>query len=103
MRLRRGCLILLCLACPLAGCGRSVILHVPTERILSNFVYRHTGYYPRDVRCPSGVPAKVGGSFQCRFTGPDGSYTADMLITSVHGQRVTYDIRTRRTGGVVVG
>jgi hypothetical protein len=65
---------------------------------VADFVFQHTGFRPTDVRCPSGVPANAGSTFDCHFTGPDGSYTAHVRITSVHGQRATDYIVTRRTG-----
>jgi hypothetical protein len=79
-----------------AACGQSVILQQPTERVVTSFVFDHTGFRPHDVSCPSGVPAKVGRTFQCHFTGPDGKYTAHMTITGVNGSRVDYEIQTMR-------
>jgi hypothetical protein len=79
----------------LVGCGQAVVLPHPAEQIISRFVYGRTGFRPPDVHCPSGVPAKAGRSFTCRFTGPDGKYVAIMRITSVHGSRVLYDVRTQ--------
>jgi hypothetical protein len=95
---RRGSKLIVCLPLLLAACGGSVVLSQPTAQTVSNAVYRRFGFRPTDVSCPSGVPAKVGGRFQCHFTGPDGPYVAYLLIMSVHGQRVIYDIQTRRTG-----
>jgi hypothetical protein len=82
----------------LAGCGGSVILAKPTAATVARFVLGHTGFRPRDVTCPSGVPAKVGGRLQCHFTGPDGKYTAYLVIQRVKGTRVDYRIDSRRTG-----
>jgi hypothetical protein len=65
---------------------------------VASFVYSHTGFRPKDVTCPSGVPAKAGGTLQCHFTGPDGKYTAYLTIKSVKGSRVDYIIDSRRTG-----
>jgi hypothetical protein len=88
----------------LGGCGRAVVLPGPTAQIVTQFVVTHTGYHPHDVRCPSGVPAKVGRSFTCHFTGPDGKYAALLRIVSVHGRRVNYNIRTEITDrDVLVG
>lgn len=81
----------------LGGCGQAVVLARPTAETVTQFVVTHTGYHPHDVRCPSGVPAKVGRSFTCHFTGPDGKYTAFLRIVSVHGRRVNYDIRSEIT------
>jgi hypothetical protein len=52
---------------------------------------------PTDVNCPSGIEAKVGGEFDCHFTGPDGKYTAHLKIFSVDGTRVDYDCNTHRS------
>jgi hypothetical protein len=52
---------------------------------------------PTDVRCPSGIPAKVGSALDCHFTGPDGPYVAHVRITSVHGEPAIDYIVTRRT------
>lgn len=58
-------------------------------------VSRQTGFHPPDVHCPSGVEAKVGGQFDCHFTGPEGtSYVANMRITKVDGERVEFDVNT---------
>lgn len=97
--MRRGSKLIVCLLpLLLAACGGSVILSKPTAQTVSRAVYERSGFRPTDVSCPSGVPAKVGGRFQCHFTGPDGQYTAYLLIKSVHGQRVIYNIQSRRTG-----
>src|SRR2546429_9893175 len=85
-----------CLAIVLAGCGQPTIRPHAAEQTITDFVFRHTTFRPTDVHCPSGVPAKVGGSFQCHFTGPDGPYVALIRIESVHGQRVDEYIRTTR-------
>ena len=77
-----------------AGCGQAEVLAEPTAQTVTRFVVTRTGYHPNDVRCPSGVPAKVGRSFTCHFTGPDGKYEARLKILSVHGSRVNYDIQT---------
>ena len=87
---------LVCLSLPLAACGQSVILEKPAERTIAQFVFSHTGIRATNIHCPSGVPAKAGGSFQCHFTATDGKYVANMLITAVHGQRVDYFVRTSR-------
>ncbi len=94
MRRTRGVLCAGCVGLLLAGCGQAVILAGPTAQTVTQFVATHTGYHPRDVSCPSGIPAKVGRTFSCHFTGPDGKYEARMRVVSVHGRRVNYDIRT---------
>jgi hypothetical protein len=85
----------------LTACGQSVVDQAPTQRLVANFVRQHTSYLPTDVTCPSGVPAVVGRSFQCRFTGPDGRYTAYLLITGVSGSRILYRIQTQRNGQTI--
>ncbi len=82
----------------LSACGQSVILASPTERVVRSFVFSHTGFRPGDVSCPSGVPAKAGERFQCRFTGPDGKYIAYLQVTRVSGTRVDYEIQSERVG-----
>jgi Domain of unknown function (DUF4333) len=69
-----------------AGAAQSVV----------DVVSGQTGFHPTDVSCPSGVEAKVGGEFDCHFTGPEGKpYTAHMRITKVDGERVDFDVRSR--------
>jgi hypothetical protein len=58
-------------------------------------VSRQTGFHPSDVHCPSGVEAKVGGQFDCHFTGPEGkAYVANMSVTKVDGERVEFQVNT---------
>lgn len=61
---------------------------------VTSLVAERTGFRPTDVECPSGVEAKVGGRFECRFTGPEGPYVAHMEILSVEGERVDFRIDT---------
>jgi hypothetical protein len=96
--MRRALVAIVLLPLALAACGGSVILAKPTAATVSRFVFQKTHFRPTDVSCPSGVPAKAGGTFQCHFTGPDGKYTAYLVIQRVKGSRVDYAIRTRRTG-----
>lgn len=97
--MRRTGPAVVCLLVLLAGCGSSTIRPHATERTVADFVFRHTGFRPTDVRCPSGVPAEIGRTFDCRFTGPDGAYVAHVRVTSVHGERVIDYIVTRRRDG----
>lgn len=96
--MRRALAIAAPLALALAACGQSVILAKPTAATVARAIFTRTGFRPRDVTCPSGVDAKVGGTLQCHFTGPDGKYTAYLTIESVKGTRVEYRINSRRTG-----
>ncbi|MGX9673455.1 DUF4333 domain-containing protein [Mycobacterium sp. HM-7] len=64
---------------------------------VTDMVSSKTGFHPTDVKCPSGVDAKVGGEFDCTFTGPEGPYKAHLKITSVDGEKVGFDIKTSRS------
>jgi hypothetical protein len=94
-RVRWTSSVIVCLAVLLAACGKSTVRPHATEQTVADFVFKQTGFRATDVRCPSGIPAKVGSTFDCHFTGPEGPYTAHVRITSVHGQRATEDIVTR--------
>ncbi len=96
--MHRALVLVALLALFLVACGQEVILAKPTAATVARTIFDRTGFRPRDVTCPSGVPAKVGGKLQCHFTGPDGKYTAYLLIESVKGTRVDYRIDSRRTG-----
>jgi hypothetical protein len=63
---------------------------------VADFVFNQTGLRPTDVRCHSGIPARVGSTFDCHFTGPDGPYTGYVRITSIQGQRATDYIAPER-------
>jgi Domain of unknown function (DUF4333) len=95
-RVGRTTLTIACTVVFLAGCGTSTIRPHATEQTIADFVVKQTGFRPTDVRCPSGIPAKVGSIFECHFTGPDGPYAAHVRITSLHGQRTIDYIVTRR-------
>jgi hypothetical protein len=97
-RVRRTRVTIIYLVVLLTGCGVGTIRAHATEQTLADFVSKQTGFRPTDVRCPSGIPAKAGSTFECHFTGPDGPYVAHVRITSVHGQRAVDYIVTRRIG-----
>jgi hypothetical protein len=82
----------------LAACGKQTIKPEGAEKVVVDVVSKQTRFRPTDVRCPSGVEAKVGATFDCRFTGPEGPYTAHMRVTKVEGERVEFYMRTRPTG-----
>jgi hypothetical protein len=46
------------------------------------------------VKCPDGIDAKVGVTFDCQFTGPDGDYVAHMKVLKIEGEQVLFDINT---------
>ncbi len=83
------------LALQLSACG-STIKPDGAAKSVTDMVTSQTGFHPTDVKCPSGVDAKVGGEFDCTFTGPEGPYKAHMKITSVDGEKVGFDIKTSR-------
>ena len=78
----------------LAGCGTSTIKPDGAAQSVVDLVSEKTDFKPTDVKCPDGVEAKVGGTFDCSFTGPDGDYTAHMKILKVDGEQVLFDINT---------
>jgi hypothetical protein len=85
-----GCAILL------SACGaQNKIDPTATGKYIRGVVFRQTGFRPTDVRCPSGIPARPGGRFDCHFTGPEGPYTAYLRIVNVHGRRVVYRLDTQ--------
>lgn len=82
------------LAMVLAGCGSTIKPEGAAQSVV-DLVSKQTGFKPNDVKCPSGVDAKVGTEFQCHFTGPEGKqYTADMKVTQVQGDNVQFYIKT---------
>lgn len=99
LRMRPAALLLAVLtAGATAACAKNTIKADGAARSVVQVVTEQTGFRPTDVRCPSGVEAKVGGTFDCRFTGPEGPYVAHMGIIKVDGERVVFDIRTRPSG-----
>jgi hypothetical protein len=96
--MRRAAAAILCVAPPLLGCGGGTIRPGASEQTVAAFVFKQTGFRPTDVRCPSGIPSKVGSTFECRFTGPDGHYSARVRITSIEGERALDYIVTHRIG-----
>lgn len=82
------------LALLVAGCS-STIKPEGAAKSVVDLVSKQTGFKPKDVTCPDGVDAKVGTTFKCTFTGPEGTeYTADMRITEVAGEDVKFFIET---------
>jgi Domain of unknown function (DUF4333) len=82
------------LALQLAGCG-STIKPDGAAKSVTDVVSQQTGFKPTDVKCPSGVDAKVGQEFDCHFTGPEGPYTAHVKVTKVNGDDVEFFIQTK--------
>jgi hypothetical protein len=93
----RGLLILPLLGVLFASCGGTKTIKADgAEKSVTDFVSRQTKFHPTDVSCPSGVKAEVGGSFDCHFTGPDGSYVAHVRIIAVEGEGARFYVKTAR-------
>jgi hypothetical protein len=94
--MRRASLGILCFVIVLLGCGTSTVRPEGAEHSVVDVVSRQTGFHPTDVHCPSGVEAKVGGTFDCGLTGPEGDpYVAHMKILKVDGEKVVFHVTTR--------
>ena len=91
-------LLLIPAATVLVACGEATIVPDEAERSVTELVSERTGFEPTDVECPEDVEARVGGTFECTFTGPDGPYTADVEITEVDGEAASFQIETRPAG-----
>lgn len=97
--MRHRYLLILCLPIVLVGCGTSTVRPEGAAHSVVDVVSRQTGFHPTDVRCPSGVEAEVGGTFDCGFTGPkDEPYVAHMRILEVEGEKVVFHVTTRPRG-----
>jgi uncharacterized lipoprotein len=86
------------LAMLLAGCSSTIKPEGAAQSVV-DLVKEQTGFEPKDVECPDGVEAKEGTEFECKFTGPDGDYTASMKVTKVEGDDVEFYIQTKRKEG----
>jgi hypothetical protein len=69
------------------------------EKNLSDAVSQETGDTPTGVSCPDGIDLKVGATFDCHFTLPDGAYTAHCTVTKVDGDKGEFDAKWNRTDG----
>jgi hypothetical protein len=77
-----------------AGCGSTIKPEGAAQSVV-DLVKKQTKFTPTDVKCPDGVEAKVGTTFKCTFTGPEGKeYNADMRVTKVDGDDVQFYINT---------
>ena len=80
----------------LSACGRGTgIDPATTAKYIDDVEFQQTGFRPVDMRCPTGVPATVGGQFRCHFTGPEGPYTAYVRIVKVEGRRAAFQLKTQ--------
>lgn len=77
-----------------SGCGKEIDAG-SAQKSVTDFVAKNTKFTPKDVKCPSGIEAKVDVEFDCTFTGPDGDYVAHLKITKVDGSNVEYDVETK--------
>ncbi|SEH82929.1 protein of unknown function [Mycolicibacterium rutilum] len=76
------------------GCS-STIKPEGAAKSVVDLVSEQTGFKPTDVTCPDGVEAKEGTTFECTFTGPEGTeYTANLRVTKVEGDDVEFYIET---------
>ncbi len=80
-------------ALSLAACGSTIKADGAAQSVV-DLVSEKTDFKPTDVKCPDGIDAKVGTTFDCKFTGPDGKYVAHMTIDKVEGETVQFDIKT---------
>ena len=92
----------------MSACGGQRSLDpAATAKYVGDVVFQKTGFTPVDIRCPSGIPATAGGRLRCHFTGPEGPYTAYLLIVKAQGRRAAFQLETQPsswpppgTGGV---
>ncbi len=77
----------------LAACGSTIKPDGAAQAVV-DLVSEKTDFKPEDVKCPEGIDAKVGVTFDCNFTGPDGDYVAHMKIEKIEGEQVLFDINT---------
>ena len=98
--MRRAAVLALVLpALLLTACSKTIEPDGAAESVV-DVVSRKTGFTPKDVDCPSGVDAEVGGTFECHFTGPEGEpYTAHMEILEVNGEEVLFQVDSRPSTG----
>lgn len=93
--MKRALVAVICAAAAVAGCGKSVIKADGAAKSVVQIVSKQTGFTPTDVKCPSGVDAKAGKTFDCHFTGPENKrYVANMRVTAVKGSRVNFYVQT---------
>jgi len=77
----------------LTACGSTIKPEGAAQAVV-DLVSQKTDFKPDDVKCPDGIEAKIGVTFDCNFTGPDGDYVAHMKIEKIEGEQVLFDIKT---------
>jgi hypothetical protein len=80
----------------LMGCGDKTINAGNAAESISASIFKQTKFQPTDMKCPSGVKATVGVTFDCHFTGPEGPYTAAVKILTIDGAKATFSINSTR-------
>ena len=96
-RVRLAAITIAVVVMALVGCGEKTINSDRAEETVSRVVEEKTGFEPTDMRCPSDVEAKTGGTFECEFTGPEGPYTASVTIADVDGDDATFQVISKRS------
>lgn len=64
------------------------------EKSVAEVVSRETDFTPDDVKCPDGIKAEEGVTFDCHFTGPDGDYVAHVTVDKIAGDNVLFNVET---------
>ena len=96
-RVRHALIPIAASAVLLVACGEKTINADRAAETVNNFVSDRTGFEPSDVECPEDVEAKVGETFECTFTGPEGPYRAEVRVSEIDGDDAQFSIRTHRT------
>jgi hypothetical protein len=80
-------------ACGIAGCAsEQKIKSEDIPPFLVEKVSEQTRFTPTDITCPDDIDAKVGITFDCHFTGPQGRpYVAHLKIVKVDGDVASYE------------
>ncbi len=95
LRLGLGIALAATLAVGLAACGEKTVEADSAAASVTDVVAEQTGFEPDDVSCPDDVEAKVGVTFECDFTGPDGDYVAEVEIVEVSGDEAQFRVVTK--------
>jgi hypothetical protein len=93
--MRRYLPLLIVAALGLTACEKTIRAHGAEDTIVL-FVKQKTGQRAENAKCPSGIEAKKGKTFDCTFDGPDGKYVAHMRVDGVQGSKVNFFIQTER-------
>ena len=92
----KAIVVVVVLGALLSGCGGKVIVAGKAE----GFVRDSLGQPVQSVKCPGGVNAKVGNTFDCKVTTQSGAKeTVTVDITSIQGTTVGLRITGIHAGG----